>query len=253
MQVSDDLYLGGFLSNGMQGVTMGATGSGNPTLNQGVGPAGRIFFLNIVPATLGTTNVAALAAPTANTAMTLAAGAGVTVGTAPDGSGATVYQFDVARSVSLTSGSNVSAVNFLVVGYDMYGQKLSQLMTGPNGNTVNSLKAFKSILSITPQGTSASTVSAGTSDVFGLPWVVKDAVYIVSAKWNNTLAANAGTLVTADTTNPATNLTGDVRGTFAQAGAASNGSRRLMLAIHLDGTQCGALSTFTNTWGVPQA
>jgi hypothetical protein len=249
MHTSDDLYLGGFYPSGL---TLGKTNSENPTLNQGVGPAGRVFFWNIVPAAIGTTNIAALAAPTSGIAMTLAAGAGVTVGTAPDGSGATVYQFDVPRAVSLTSGSDLHLINFLIVGYDFYGQKLSQLKAGPNGNTVNTLKAFASVLSITPQGTSASTLSAGSSDIFGLPYVIKDAGYIVQAKWNNTLAANAGTLVTADS-NPATNLTGDVRGTFAQAGAASDGAKRLVICMHLDGTQCGAFATQTNLLGVAEA
>jgi hypothetical protein len=248
MHTSDDLYLGGFLPSGL---TIFKTVAGER--QQGVGPMGRVAFHNIVPLTLQTANIAALQAPTAQTALTLAAGTGATVGTAPDGSGATVYQFDCCRSVSLTSGSNLSAINFLVTGYDFYGMKQTQLMTGPNGNTVNSLKAFTSVLSVVPQGTSANTVSVGSSDVFGLPFVCPDAGYIVSAKWANVLAQNAGTLVNADTTSPATNLTGDVRGTYAQAGAASNGSRRLVICQHLDGTQCGPNATQTAALGVTPA
>lgn len=250
MNIADDLYLGAFLVS--DGVLPLKQASANPTINQGVGPMGRIVFQNIVPATLGTANVAALQASTINVPLVLAAGAGITQGIAPDGSQAIVYYFDVPRAVSLTSASNLSAINFLVTGYDNWGRKTTQLMTGPNANTVNSLKAFAAILSVVPQGTSASTVSVGTSDIFGLPFVCIDAGYIISAKWAGVLAQNAGTLVVADAT-AATNLTGDPRGTYAQSGAASNGARRLLIAQHLDGSQCGYNATPPNVLGVTPA
>jgi len=250
MNVQDDLYLG---PSGPSGFDLTPTSGDNPTSQPGIGPAGRIVFRNIVPLTLQVANVAALQALTSGTALTLAAGTGVTLGTAPDGSGASVIVFDVARAVSLTSVSDLSAINVLIVGFDEYGARMSQLRAGPNNNTVNTLKAFKSVLSVTPQGTSASTMSVGTSDVFGLQYRMIDAAYIVQAKWDNTLAANAGTFVAADQTSPATNATGDVRGTFAQAGNASNGSRRLIISMHVDGSQCGTNATQTNAIGVTQA
>lgn len=250
MQVQDDLYTGPL---GPNGFCLISTGGENPTRQYGVGPLGRVAFRNIVPLTLQTANIAALQASTSGTALTLAAGTGVTTGVAPDGSGSMVYQFDVARAVSLTSTSNLSAINYLITGFDEYGVKLTQLKAGPNNNTVNTLKAFKSVLSVVPQGTSASTVSVGSSDVFGLQFRMIDATYIVQAKWDSTLAANAGTFVAADTTSPATNATGDVRGTFAQAGGASNGSRRLIITMHVDATQCGPNATMANAIGVTQA
>ena len=69
----------------------------------------------------------------------------------------------------------------------------------------------------------------------------------------NVLAQNAGTFVAGDTTNPATNLTGDPQGTFAPAGAASNGANRLVIAMHLIGTQCGVAATAANLLGVTPA
>lgn len=248
---SDDLYTGP--DGGPNAFSLGATASGNPTKNWGVGPLGRIVFLNQLPLTLATANIAALQASASGVVLTLAAGTGITTGLAPDGSGATVYILDVPRCVSLTSTSNLSAINYLIVGYDQYGKKLSALLVGPNNNTVNTLKAFQSVLSVTAQGTSASTVSVGTSDIFGLPFRMIDAGYILSAKWANVLAQNAGTFVVADQTTPATNATGDVRGTYAQSGAASNGSRRLVIAMHVDGTQCGSNGTLINAIGVAQA
>lgn len=67
------------------------------------------------------------------------------------------------------------------------------------------------------------------------------------------LAQNAGTLVVADQTSPATNLTGDPRGTFAPSGAASNGSNRLIIVQHVDGTQCSGTATRVNAIGVTPA
>lgn len=253
MHVSDDLYLGGF--TGTQGLSLFGSAPGlqsdNPTAQLGAGPAGRTFFLNAVPLALATTNVAALQAPTSGTALTLTAGTGVTAVVSP--AGTNVILFDVPRAVSLSSVSNLSAINFLVTGYDWYWQLQTQLITGPNNNTVTSLKAFRAIQSVVPQGTSASTVSVGTSDIFGLPWYIADAGYILSAKWANVLAQNAGTFVAGVATVPNTNLLGDVRGTFAQSGAASNGSNRLVIGMHLTGGQVGSNPTIANLIGVTPA
>ena len=251
MNVGDDIYLGNFV--GPQGLVLGGTSSENPTAQIGAGPMARTAFLNMVPAALATANIAALQASVANVGLALAAGAGITLGVAPDGSGRTVYLLDVPRAVSLTSVSNLSGINYLVSGFDFYKKAQTQLMVGPNDNTVNSLKTWSSILSVTPQGASASTVSVGTADVFGFQFVMADACYIIHAGWDNTLAANAGTFVAADATSPATNLTGDVRGTFAQSGNASNGARRLVIAMHLNAGQCGSSPTIQNLIGVTPA
>jgi hypothetical protein len=250
MQASDDLYLG---PTGAGAFNTMATGAENPTNQAGCGPMGRIAFLNIVPATLATANVAVLQAQTAGTPLTLAAGAGTTSGSAPDGSGSTVIELDVARAVSLTSAGNLSAGTFTVAGFDIYGQAMSEELAGPNANTVNTTKAFKSVLTVTSDTTSATTVSVGNSDIFGLPFLVANAVDIVQAKWDSTLAANAGTFVAGDTTDPATVTTGDVRGTFAQAGNASNGVRRLLIAMHLGDDACGPNATRAGALGVDQA
>src|SRR5579863_6378391 len=156
INVADDIYLGAFLVS--DGILPQKTSAENPTQNQGVGPAGRIVFYDIVPLTVQTANVAALQAQTANVPLVLAAGVGATLGVAPDGSQATVIQFDVPRAVSFTSVSNLSGSNITVVGFDYFGRKQTQKRAGPNNNTVNTLKAFASVLSITSDTTSASTM-----------------------------------------------------------------------------------------------
>lgn len=246
MHVSDDLYTG----NTNLGSLLG-TSQGNPTMQIGAGPLGRVAFLNFVPTAISAVNLAAAQAPTSGTAMTLRSGVGsITAGTAPDGSGSTVYVLDSERAISLTSAGDLSAVNFLVTGFTKFGQRQTQLVTGPNATTVNSLKGFASILSIVPTATSATTVSVGVADVFTLPFRLVDINYMVSNKWASVLAQNAGTAVIGDTTSPATNLTGDPRGTYAPVGSASNGARRLTVCMHLDGTQCGVSATRANLIGV---
>jgi len=251
MHAADDLYLGGFLQSG--GAPLKLSSSADPTINQGIGPLGRITVRDIVPAALSQVNLAIGQAPTGAVPLALIAGAGITKGIAPDGSGLTTYQFDCERCGSLTSLANLSAINFLWTGYDEYGRKQTQLMAGPNANTVTTKKAFSSVVSVVPQGTSVSNVSAGTSDIFGLQFVVSDAGYFLGIGWAGVLADNQGAFVAADATNPATSATGDTMGTYAPAGAASNGANRLVIPFHVNANQCGPNATVLAAFGVTPA
>jgi hypothetical protein len=247
MQVNDDLYLGGF--NATTGGLPVPSTAKNPTQQVAAGPMGRIAFFNIVPLTKQAANIAALQANTANTALTLTAGTGVTSGPWTQNPATTVYLFDVARSVSLTSAANLSAINYTIIGIDIYGRQTSQVIAGPNANTVTTLKTFLGVISVTPNTTSASTVSVGSADIFGLQYAMTDAGYITSNKWAGALAQDGGTFVVADTTSPATTATGDPRGTYAPS-SASNGARRLVIGMHLNGAQCGASPTVVALIGV---
>lgn len=216
----------------------------------GFGPVGRTYVLDIVPLTLNAAAYAASQSPAA-AALTLSAGTGVTA--VVDALGVTRYTADVPRAVTITSGGDDHLINFLVRGYDYTGQAMSEAITGANIGAATGKKAFMSVVSITPSGAAAGTVTAGTADVFGLPVAVLDAGYLSQPKWNNTLAANAGTFVAADTTIPATSTTGDVRGTYAQAGAASNGTRRLVILVALSAANIGGTQTVAGVLGQPQA
>lgn len=262
MQFDDDLLISPVIPGGSSGATLGIAAANHGVLcgnisntpspmYRGLGPIGRIFTMSILPAALATANIAALQTTAGAGSLTLTAGAGVTKVTRGDGT--TAYQLDVPRAVSLTSAANISAVNFTVSGFDIYGQAMTALLAGPNANTVNTLKAFFQISSITVSAAVGTNTSVGTSDIFGLPVRVPDAGLIARAGWNNTLAANAGTFVKADDTTPATNTTGDVRGTFAQAGAASDGTKRLTIAMLLTGDQVGFNGTRALALGVTQA
>lgn len=202
----------------------------------GFGPVGRFYVYDIVPLTLSATNIAASQTPGAST-LTLTAGTGITKGKDPSGN--TIYILDVPRAITITSGGVDTGITFTVKGYDVYGSLMTQTITGGSGSAVTTLKAFKSILSITPSAAVATTASAGTSDVFGLPVCVVDAGYITNVKWNETLAADAGTFVPAVTTIPSTALLGDVRGTYKPSANASNGTRRLVVSIALSDLNIG--------------
>lgn len=228
-----------------------------------------------VPSAIATANIAALQAPTLNTPLTLVAvaGAGITLTAAaitvlnssqvvPKG----VLQIDAApawegfgtsgaiqawngaaagRCVSLTSVSNLSAINFTIRGYDIYGNPQTQTMAGPNNNTVNSLKAWKWITSVTPSGTNAGTLSVGTADIFEFP-LRELFFHDVLIYWNEALiTANTG-IVAADVTNPATALTGSTRGTYAVQ-SASDGTKELVVYQRLG---VGSLKTSPPSLGM---
>lgn len=214
----------------------------------GFGPIGRIYVYDIVPLTLNAAGFAASQSPGSAKAVTLSAGTGVTSSVV---NGQTIYSADVPRAVTITSGADESANNITVRGYDTYGVAMTQTLAGGNIGTVTTTKAFKSIYSVTSSANFGGTITVGTSDVFGLPIAVVDVDYIIAAKWNATLATNAGTFVAAVATT-ASATTGDVRGTFLPAGTASNGTRRLVVTVALSELNIGSTQTVVGVVGVPQ-
>ena len=119
-------------------------------------------------------------------------------------------------------------------------------------NAVNGLKAFYIVTGVTASAVMTGNLSVGTRDAYGLPVRVNNVAYVGWAKWDSTLADNAGTFTAADATT-ATATTGDVRGTFAQAGNAADGTRRLVIGIGLTGLACGPNATRAGAFGVTQA
>lgn len=216
---------------------------------------GSFCTIDQAPSTLAVNNIAASQSPGAGAiALVSSTAAGVTVGSTVTrldtglvqtgllaldgamtrlgfGSDAAIQIWDptkaISRAVSITSGGNDTGITFTVNGFDVYGQPMSETMTGASGAAVSGKKAFKYILSVTHTGSIATTVTVGTLDIFGLAlrndvWGDADIV------WNNAfITANAG-FVAAVTTDPATAITGDVRGTYAVQSAA-DGTKRLRL------------------------
>lgn len=69
------------------------------------------------------------------------------------------------RSVSLTSTSNASAVNFTITGLDQQNTVTSQTISGPSGGTVYTSSIFSIVQSIAPSTGFASLVSAGRGPI----------------------------------------------------------------------------------------
>lgn len=244
MQISDDLRLGPvYLPNNQN--------DGPSPQELGVGPLGRVYVWDVVPATLQVAGVATSQNPASGAAFNLTAGAGTTLRVRPDGTNEIVL--DTPRSVTITA-TGANTATYLVRGTDLYGQPMSQLLAAPTTSTVATTKAFKTVSSVTNANATAGTnnLSVGFNDKLGLPFRATDASYITSVKWGAALAQDAGTFVAADATNPATTATTDVRGSYTPSSAA-NGAKRLVMVIALSGLACGPNATRIGAVGVEQA
>lgn len=241
MPLQDDVYL----STG--GVAL-QSGINNGFELTGLGPVGCITAYDVQPLTLQVANIAASQSPGA-AALTLAAGTGATATTV---NGVSVIQIDCARVLRITSGGNDTGITFNVVGFDQYGVAMSENITGASGAVATGKKAWFSISSITPSAAVASTCSAGTGDIFGLPFFAANATYVLDVQWNSTLAKDTGTFV-AGVTTTATKTTGDVRGTYAPSAGASDGTKRLVITQVISSAQVGSSATRAAVLGVTQA
>lgn len=256
-----------FLGNGVQDHRMAYNSRGSSSVQPGiVGWYGSCpsVVADYVPSAIATANIAALAHVVSGTAMTLVSstGSGITVlstsapaffmptglslsaGVVIDGlpslhvfgangnfqTGCYNRGTYVGRGVSISGVSGGAGGTFTVSGYDVYGYPMTQLVTVAAGaNTVNTLKTFKAIASVTPNFSDAHNYSVGTADIYGFGIL---ATYFadVTVNWNSALITASNGFVTADTTSPATNATGDVRGTYATQ-SASDGTKRLFLSV----------------------
>lgn len=221
--------------------------------------------LVVAPATAAADNIAPAANVTSGTAMTLAtASTGVTVlaaatlffpsaNTIPagalvlDGNPATLNfgsgfisgLYDpttmLGRAVAVTGALSGAGGDFLVSGYDIYGEPMTETITATAGaTTVNGTKAWKFIVSIVPQFTDAHNYEFGTIDVFGFPLLTADFTD-VSISWAAAAITSSTGYTAAVTTTPSA-TTGDVRGTYATQ-SASDGTKQLIV------TQIPSIST----------
>jgi len=247
-QFSDDLFLGS--AQTYMGInTFSALGDPSP-MDLGVGPLGRIYVWDTVPLTLQLNNIATASVYTG--AIALTAGTGTTSVVRADGT--TVVQLDVPRAVSTRTGAgSPTNRNVTVVGYDYYGQAMSEVIaTGTVASTtVNGKKAFFQIVSASISGSPVVTVSLGTTDILGLPVRVNSGVYVAHVGWSTGFAIDSGTFTAADATT-ATTTTGDVRGTFLPS-SVTDGSKRLVVGTLLTGLAVGPNATRAGALGVTQA
>ncbi len=104
---------------------------------------------------------------------------------------------------------------FIVNGWDIYGQPMSESITVTAAVTTASYgkKAFKYIRSVVPQFTDATgSYSVGVGDVFGFP-IRMDRYEYLNFSYSGINASNTSGFIAAVLTT-ANNTTGDVRGTL---------------------------------------
>lgn len=160
----------------------------------------------------------------------------------------------LARNISITlaTGGVATAVTFLVTGYDLWHNLTTELITSPattSATTTYGQKAFKFLVSIVPQSasTGGNSYAAGIGDTFGYPFRADEWEQTVNM-WAGTTSVNSLGFTAAATAVPATNTTGDVRGTL-QIGAAGKGTA-LTGTLSANGTSRLAIIQNVGVWNV---
>lgn len=124
----------------------------------------------------------------------------------------------------MTHNSAVVASTVLITGYDYALQPMTELHTitaTGTTKTVTGTKAWAYVTSVAitaAADSSANTLNIGTGTKLGLPFALASTAHAIKAAFGGVeelinVASNA-TVVAAVTTDPATNITGDVRGTI---------------------------------------
>lgn len=124
------------------------------------------------------------------------------------------------QAVSTNVGDTTQTVTFY--GTDVYSTPLVETITLNGTTAVSGKKAFKTITRVAVSAACAGNVSAGTTDVLGLPYRLFSKSDLLSTWFNQIAEATLPTIVLGDS-NAATATTGDVRGTV-DLNSACNGS-----------------------------
>src|SRR5262249_21620589 len=158
-----------------------------------------------------------------------------------------LYPYDprnmLARAVRIHSAGDDTGATFTVSGFDIYGQPMTEAITGASGADANGKKAFKYIAQIMPTGTlSGSAQTAGTTDVVGFPLFVPAfpfaQIYYGASGTLNPLITSTSNFVVG-----AAPASGDVRGTWTLS-ASSNGTNRLTIIRTIPAYNLGPTSGF---------
>lgn len=196
--------------------------SDNPRWGNAVSSAGQLNGVSM--ALLQCENMGAPAAAGATTVLTATAIAGATPVLAPNAipTGGTlvagVATVDFPRNlVYVSSNAGDSTQTVTITGTDYYGAPMTELITLTGTGSVAGKKAFYTISNIAVSAALAGNLSVGTGGKLGLSYKIAQGGFIQGKLDPNT--ADAGTVVMPDQTSPATSSTGDVRGTYAPAGA----------------------------------
>jgi len=121
---------------------------------------------------------------------------------------------DVPRNVIITNAGNDSGDTYVVLGTDVYGQTMSETITGANAGVAEGIKAFASVVSVTASGASAAAVKVGYGVRLGFPVFVPNAALVTALEDLGT-PSNAPTITAGlSVLTKSTATTADVRGTY---------------------------------------
>jgi len=118
--------------------------------------------------------------------------------------GNAVATLDNPRRVLITAAANESAKTFTITGIGANGNTVSEVITGPNTTTAQSLLDYKTVTSITISAAAAGAITGiGTSGVGGSRWVSFDAFApnVISLQCNVTGTINYTVQSTLNDTN----------------------------------------------------
>lgn len=151
--------------------------------------------------------------------------------------GQTVMPLDVPRNVTAAINTAVGNITVLVTGYDQYLKPMSELLAiAAAGTAVVGLKAFKYIRSIaltSDADDSGKVINVGFGSLLGLPYKLAEKSDLLSMFFDDALDVPSA-IAKAVTTSPATNVTGDTRGTIAVATVGNmNGTKTLKGWMHV--------------------
>ena len=139
--------------------------------------------------------------------------------------------------MSVTAGAGDGSFNVIVSGFDVYLQPMTELIVSSASAVVNGKKAFKYISSVTVASgkgvtTIASSLSVGTTDIFGLSIRSEAWEYMQVFFTGTFVSVNAGWTAGLAVGSVSTNVTPDVRGTYALQ-SASGGTNRLAMFMSI--------------------
>lgn len=142
-------------------------------------------LLDIIPAPVSTTNIAAAQTPAGAGYINLVNVSGIGISVITYNGIPNVLQLDCSRNIQIlgTTGG-VTASTFLVFGWDEYGIPMTEQITGPVANiTVIGNKAFRYIQAIHSSAGTTAPISIGTGDIFGLPYLITSGNYAFYPMW----------------------------------------------------------------------
>lgn len=107
----------------------------------------------------------------------------------------------IQRVVSITSGADVSGVDFTITGTDLRGAAVTETIAGPVATTVETTAEFHTITSVTVDGALGDAASVGTGTTGMTTWFIFD-------YWVTPFSVSLQASVT-DTINYTVNTTND--------------------------------------------